>query len=289
MYLTTKSIFFMFSISQLISQSSNRLKPTSDSARLDIELLLGFVLKKDRSFLHAWPEKILTPNQFDLFTTLLNQRLNGTPVAHLLGFREFWSLNLEVSKDTLIPRPETERLVELALEIIPLDENWSILDLGTGSGAIALAIAKERPACVLTATDQSDAALVLARQNAEKNNITNINFFQSDWFSALNNQKFEMIVANPPYIRENDEHLNQGDVRFEPRTALVSGQDGLKDIRQIVKNSTSHLKPNGFLIIEHGYDQAQAVCELLHAEDFQNVDDFKDYNQQSRVAIAQIK
>lgn len=289
MYLTTKSIFFMFSISQLISQSSNRLKPTSDSARLDIELLLGFVLKKDRSFLHAWPEKILTPNQFDLFTTLLNQRLNGTPVAHLLGFREFWSLNLEVSKDTLIPRPETERLVELALEIIPLDENWSILDLGTGSGAIALAIAKERPACVLTATDQSYAALVLARQNAEKNNITNINFFQSDWFSCLNNQKFEMIVANPPYIRENDEHLNQGDVRFEPRTALVSGQDGLKDIRQIVKKSTSHLKPNGFLIIEHGYDQAQAVCELLHAEDFQNVDDFKDYNQQSRVAIAQIK
>lgn len=279
----------MSTISQLISQYSQQLKLLSESARLDVELLLAFVLKKDRSFLHAWPEKELSPNQSDLFTDLLQQRLNGMPVAYLLGVREFWSLDLDVSKDTLIPRPETERLVELALEVIPLDESWSILDLGTGSGAIALAIAKERPACFLTATDKSDAALAIARRNAEKNNITNISFHQSDWFTTLKNLTFDMIVTNPPYIKENDEHLNQGDVRFEPRAALVSGLDGLTDIRQIIKSSRSYLKPNGFLFIEHGYDQAPAVCDILHAEHFQNVSDIKDYNQQPRVARGQNK
>lgn len=284
----------MTSISQILHQSIEQLQPVSDSARLDAELLLCYILKKDRSFLRARSEHELEQQQLNTFQKLLKRRIQGEPIAHILGERGFWSLNLKVTSDTLIPRPDTERLVELALDIIPEQAQWKILDLGTGTGAIALSLAKEKPACHITATDQSLAVLEIAKHNAEVNQITNVAFIYSDWFSALtedgeeNTQLFDMIVSNPPYICENDPHLKEGDVRFEPMSALTAGADGLDDIRTIIKNSLQHLKPNGVLLLEHGYDQAEAVCDLLRAAGFSQVTDFNDDNEQPRVAIGKI-
>lgn len=290
----------LFQLSQLIEDAIKQLQSVSDSARLDSELLLCYVLKKDRSFLRAWPEYELNQQQVDSFQQLLKQRLQGIPIAHILGERGFWSLDLKVTPDTLIPRPDTERLVELALDIIPEDAQWNILDLGTGTGAIALSLAKENPSCHITATDKSLAALNVAKKNAKRNQLSNINFIQSDWFSELIKSgedsddvegakagvpQFEMIVSNPPYIKESDPHLKHGDVRFEPRSALTSGVDGLNDIRTIIKGSIKYLTQDGVLLIEHGYDQADEVCELLKSANFTQVTDFKDDNGNPRVAI----
>ena len=279
----------MTAITQLIEDAIKQLEPVSDSARLDVELLLCATLKKDHSFLRAWPEHELNQQQLKSFQEKLKQRLEGEPIAHILGERGFWSLNLTVTADTLIPRPDTERLVELALDIIPETAQWKILDLGTGTGAIALSLAKEKPNCFITATDQSFAALNIAKQNALKNQISNIEFIQSDWFEELENKQFNMIVSNPPYIKESDPHLNQGDVRFEPRSALTSGADGLDDIRRIIKGSLEYLNKGGALLIEHGYDQADEVCNLLKASHFTKVSDFKDDNDNPRVAIGYIQ
>ncbi|MCK4866267.1 MAG: peptide chain release factor N(5)-glutamine methyltransferase [Gammaproteobacteria bacterium] len=279
----------MTDISQLIEDAIKQLESVSDSARLDVELLLCATLKKDHSFLRAWPEHELNQQQLKSFQEKLKQRLEGEPIAHILGERGFWSLNLTVTADTLIPRPDTERLVELALDIIPETAQWKILDLGTGTGAIALSLAKEKPNCFITATDQSFAALNIAKQNALKNQISNIEFIQSDWFEELENKQFNMIVSNPPYIKESDPHLNQGDVRFEPRSALTSGADGLDDIRRIIKGSLEYLNKGGALLIEHGYDQADEVCNLLKASHFTKVSDFKDDNDNPRVAIGYIQ
>ena len=282
----------MLSISQLIDNSVQQLQAVSDSARLDSELLLCSVLKNDRSFLRAWPEQELEQQQLISFQQLLEQRLQGKPVAHILGERGFWSLNLKVTTDTLIPRPDTERLVELALELIPEKSHWKILDLGTGTGAIALSLAKEKPDCFITATDQSRSALEVAKQNAAENKISNIEFIQSNWFENMNedgHQQFDMIVSNPPYIKENDPHLEQGDVRFEPLSALTAGEDGLDDIRIIINDSQKHLTQNGVLLIEHGYEQADAACDLLKAASFTQVANFKDYNDNPRVSVGYIK
>ena len=279
----------MAAITQIIEEATKQIQVVSDSARLDTELLLCAVLKKDRSFIRAWPEHELDQQQLHSFQEKLKQRILGVPIAHILGERGFWSLNLNVTADTLIPRPDTERLVELALEIIPDKAQWEILDLGTGTGAIALSLAKEKPNCSITATDQSNAALNIAKQNAEKNKIPNIEFIQSDWFGKLENKQFDMIVSNPPYIKENDPHLKQGDVRFEPLSALTSGSDGLGDIRIIIKNSIAHLKTKAPLLIEHGYDQADEVCDLFISSNFTEVSDFKDDNDIPRVAIGYIK
>ena len=278
----------MTELSHLIDESIKQLEPSSESARLDIELLLCSILKKDRSFIRAWPEYELKQQQLNSFHQLLEQRLSGKPIAHILGERGFWSLNLKVTADTLIPRPDTERLVELALELIPQKTEWEILDLGTGTGAIALSLAKENPSCFITATDQSLSALEVAKQNARDNNISNIEFIQSDWFSKLENKSFDMIVSNPPYIKENDPHLQQGDVRFEPLSALTSGEDGLHDIRRIINHSQQHLNKNGVLLLEHGYDQAQSVCNLLSAANFKRVKNVKDDNGILRVSIGHI-
>jgi release factor glutamine methyltransferase len=275
-------------VAQTIKKATKQLEKISDSARLDCELLLCSVLKKDRSFLRAWPEHHLDEKERDSFQRLLEQRLQGKPVAYILGERGFWTLNLKVSRDTLIPRADTERLVELALTLIPAQAPWKILDLGTGTGAIALSLANENPACFITATDQSPAALEIAKQNAVNNQISNIEFIQSDWFTAVGNQRFDMIVSNPPYIKDNDPHLKQGDVRFEPLSALTSGKDGLDDIRTIIKNSQEHLQPNGVLLIEHGYDQAESVCELLTAANFSQIRNFTDYNNIPRVSLGYI-
>ena len=279
----------MTSITQLFQENTKQLESVSDSARLDIELLLCSALKKERTFLHAWPEHELTQEQLTIFQQQIEQRLQGKPIAHILGERGFWSLNLKVTTDTLIPRPDTERLVELAIECIPEKSDWKILDLGTGTGAIALSLAKERPACSVTATDQSKAALDVAKQNAINNEISNITFIQSDWFSKLSNQQFNMVVSNPPYIKENDPHLKQGDVRFEPLSALTAGEDGLNDIRVIIKESKNHLTEDGILLIEHGYDQAKEVCQLLEDFNYRRVSNFKDDNNNPRVSIGHIK
>lgn len=279
----------MKTIGETILQAAEALKSVSDSARLDAELLLCAVLKKNRTFISTWPEQELAAQQLTAFKPLLQRRINGEPVAHILGERGFWSLNLKVTADTLIPRPDTERLVELALEQIAEDSPLNILDMGTGTGAIALSIAAERPACQITATDKSAAALAIARENAHTHNLTNVQFIRSDWFSALENQRFDIIVSNPPYICNNDPHLEQGDVRFEPLTALTSGEDGLDDIRHIIRNSPAHLVHGGILLLEHGYDQANAVCQLLTAAHFEEVKDFNDHNQQPRVAIGHFK
>jgi len=275
-------------IKTTLTSAVKSLSGLSDSARLDCEWLLCFVLDKPRSYLHSWPEKNLSPDEITQFEKLLNKRVSGEPIAHILGERGFWSLNLKVTTDTLIPRPETERLVELALELIPNQSQWEILDLGTGTGAIALSLAMERPACFISATDQSLAALDVAKQNAKNNKISNITFIHSDWFVKLKNKKFDVIVSNPPYIEENDPHLQQGDVRFEPLSALTSGEDGLDDIRTIIKNSQAHLTQNGVLLIEHGYDQAESVCNLLNLAGFNKVENFKDDNDIPRVSVGHI-
>jgi len=275
-------------IKTTLTSAVKSLSGLSDSARLDCEWLLCFVLDKPRSYLHSWPEKNLSPDEITQFEKLLNKRVSGEPIAHILGERGFWSLNLKVTTDTLIPRPETERLVELALELIPNQSQWEILDLGTGTGAIALSLAMERPACFISATDQSLAALDVAKQNAKNNKISNITFIHSDWFVKLKNKKFDVIVSNPPYIEENDPHLQQDDVRFEPLSALTSGEDGLDDIRTIIKNSQAHLTQNGVLLIEHGYDQAESVCNLLNLAGFNKVENFKDDNDIPRVSVGHI-
>lgn len=275
-------------IKTTLTSAVESLSGLSDSARLDCEWLLCFVLDKPRSYLHSWPEKMLSQDETVQFEKRLNRRVNGEPIAHILGERGFWSLNLKVTADTLIPRPETERLVELALGLIPNQSQWNILDLGTGTGAIALSLAMERPACFISATDQSLAALDVAKQNAMNNKISNIEFIHSNWFAKLKNKKFDVIVSNPPYVEENDPHLQQGDVRFEPLSALTAGEDGLDDIRTIIKSSQAHLTQNGVLLIEHGYNQAESVCDLLNLAGFNKVKNFKDDNDIPRVSIGYI-
>ena len=210
------------------------------SAAIDAEILLAYVLDTARSYLHAWPERNLDALQLTQFNALIERRLRGEPVAYLTGVRGFWSLELRVTKDTLIPRPETELLVELALQRIPPHAAWSIADLGTGSGAIALAIAHERPRCKIVATDHSPAALKIAHANAERLSIHNIEFRlgSDDWFAPLQNESFDMIVSNPPYMRSDDPHLQ--DLRFEPELALVAGADGLRHLRAIAERSREH-------------------------------------------------
>ena len=229
------------------------------------EKLLAHVIQKPRSYLKAGPERVLAAESWATFQTLVERRLHGEPVAYLTGRREFWSLDLAVNSATLIPRAETERLVELALQCIPLDAGWHIADLGTGSGAIALAIAHERPRCAVLATDMSQPALNVARSNAAHLKIKNIEFQQSEWFAALGGKKFNVIVSNPPYVAEHDIHLQRGDLRFEPHIALSSGADGLRDLRRIVQDAPAYLCAGGWLLVEHGYDQQAAVIDLFSA------------------------
>lgn len=240
----------------------------NEEASLEVNLLLQQLLDVNRAWLIAHAEDTLTPEQYAAFDILLQRRLNGEPIAHILGNREFYGLPLKVTADTLIPRPDTETLVEAALVKIPPATPINILDLGTGTGAIALAIAKHSPNAHVTALDFSENALNIARENAKNLAIPNVSFLLSHWFSALNQQQFHIIVSNPPYIAENDPHLSQGDVRFEPKSALTSGADGLDDVRHIIAHARHHLTPSGWLMLEHGYDQAQAVAELLAQTQF---------------------
>jgi len=269
-------------ISELLKKSTTQLEKISDSARLDSEVLLCSVLEKNRSYLMTWPEKKLSENQLKHFQKILEQRLQGNPIAHITGHKEFWSLDLKISKNTLIPRPETELLVEQVLEQFPAVTNKKLLDLGTGSGAIALAIASERPHWDITATDQSATALKIAQENAQRLNITNIEFKHGSWYQAVADIKFDIIVSNPPYIVNTDPHLKLGDVRFEPLSALASGTDGLDDINEIANQAKQHLNQGGFLIIEHGYDQQTAVNDIFNKAGFNNVTQTLDLSNNPR-------
>lgn len=272
-------------IQHTLASATERLRGVSDTPRLDAELLLCQVLGVSRSYLFTWPERELSGEQLAILEPLLARREGGEPVAHILGRREFWSLELAVTADTLIPRPETELLVEAALERIPPDAAWQIADLGTGSGAIALAIASERPHCRITAVERSEGALAVARQNAECLAIPNVRFLPGSWFEPLAGQRFELILSNPPYIPRLDPHLSEGDVRFEPITALAAGEDGLDDIRHLVANAPLFLQSPGWLLLEHGYDQGEAVTTLLREAGYVEVDDLSDLQGHGRVAV----
>lgn len=252
--------------------------------RLEAELLLVYVLDKPRSWLIAHADDALEPTYVDAYATLIERRAAGEPVAYITGQRGFWSLDLEVTPATLIPRPETELLVELALERLPRDAISKVLDLGTGSGAIALAIAHERPSAEVTATDASADALAVAQRNADRHRITHVSFVKGVWFIPIADQRFDMIVSNPPYIESADPHLTQGDLRFEPLSALAAGHDGLDDIRLIVSDAKHHLNPQGWLLMEHGWNQGEAVRMLLRSAGFVDVFTARDMEQRERVS-----
>ncbi|WP_373963727.1 peptide chain release factor N(5)-glutamine methyltransferase [Kosakonia sacchari] len=258
----------------------------SESPRRDAEILLGFVTGKSRTFILAFGETLLDAGQQQQLATLLARRVNGEPVAHLIGVREFWSLPLFVSPATLIPRPDTECLVEQALARLP-SSPCRILDLGTGTGAIALALASERPDCNVTAVDLIPDAVALAQRNAAHLNITNIEILQSRWFSALEGQQFAMIVSNPPYIDEHDPHLAQGDVRFEPLSALVAANNGLADLHTIIDAARQHVLPGGWLLLEHGWQQGADVRAIFEHYGWQHVATCRDYGDNERLTLGQ--
>ena len=264
------------------------LSPVSDSPRLDVELLLSWVLGKERVWLYTWPETELNDAQQAEFERALSRRRKGEPIAHIMGEREFWSLPLYVNASTLIPRPDSERLVELALALTESAPSGRALDLGTGTGALALAFASERPAWGVTALDASTAAIDLARRNARRLGLERVRCLHSDWYSALPmDERFELVMSNPPYIADCDPHLNRGDVRFEPRSALVAERQGLADIEHIVNLSPRHLLPGGWLLIEHGWEQGAAVRELFTVRGFRAVRTEQDLNERDRVTLGQ--
>tara|TARA_B110000116_G_scaffold256247_1_gene255271 strand:- start:2335 stop:3153 length:819 start_codon:yes stop_codon:yes gene_type:complete len=266
-----------------------QLQDVSDSARLDVELLLAHVFDKDRSYFFSWPEKELTSTQLAIFEQFFARRLKGEPIAYILGEREFWSLSLQVNASTLIPRPDTELLVEMALELFS-EQNIRVLDLGTGTGAIALALASEKPLWHLFALDQSQAACDLAESNRKMLGIDNVQVLQSNWFSALtaselSAKSFDLIVSNPPYIDKDDHHLSEGDVSFEPLSALVADDAGLADIKHITAAAIDFINPGGYLLFEHGYNQAAAVRNILMAAGFASVKSKKDLNGNDRATL----
>ena len=254
--------------------------------RAEAELLLLHAVRQSRSWLFTHADDVLDRDVQTAYAELLNRRARGEPVAYITGSRGFWSLDLEVTTATLIPRPETELLVELALERLPRDSICAVADLGTGSGAVALALASERPQCRVTATDASAAALEVARRNAARLGIDNVAFVQGDWMVPLGDARFELIVSNPPYIEADDAHLVRGDLRFEPATALASGRDGLDDIRRIVATAREHLAPGGWLLFEHGWNQGDAARALLRQAGYDDVFTAQDLEQRDRVSGA---
>jgi release factor glutamine methyltransferase len=252
--------------------------------RAEADILLAHALGRSRSWLIAHADDAVDAAGAAAFAALVQRRAAGEPVAYLTGHRGFWTLELEVTPATLIPRPETELLVELALARLPHDGAPRVVDLGTGSGAIALAIARECPHARVLATDASAAALAVAQRNAQANRLGNVDFARSDWFAALAGERFDLIVSNPPYIAAGDPHLKQGDLRFEPASALASGSDGLDDIRRIVDGAPQHLAAGGWLLFEHGWDQGVAVRGLLEAAGYGEVFTAQDLEGRDRVS-----
>ncbi len=266
-------------LSDLLREAATRVD------RVDAQALLLHVLERPPSWLLSHADASLSPMQQSAFAALLARREVGEPVAYLTGRRGFWTLDLEVTPATLIPRPETERLVELSLERIAPDVEARIADLGTGSGAIALAIASERPRARVIATDASSAALAVARRNAERHGIAHVEFREGSWFGPLAGERFDLIASNPPYIEAGDPHLAEGDLRFEPMSALASGGHGLEDIREIIAGAPAHLARGGWLLLEHGWRQGEAVRALFDAAGFIDIDTAQDLEDRDRVTL----
>ncbi|OKP01122.1 peptide chain release factor N(5)-glutamine methyltransferase [Xenorhabdus eapokensis] len=262
----------------------------SDSPKRDAEILLQHVTGRSRTYLIAFNETSISPEEASQLDALLARRMQGEPIAYIVGEREFWSLSLTVSPATLIPRPDTECLVEKALELLP-DLSAQILDLGTGTGAIALALASERHDCYVTGVDINPDAVALAKHNTAKNadklSVHNVNFLQSEWFSAVGERQFDMIVSNPPYIDELDPHLREGDVRFEPATALIAAQNGIADLQTIIAQARHFLLPNGWLLLEHGWKQGTVVRNLFWEKGYQQIATFQDYGGNERITVGQ--
>lgn len=275
-------------IKQALQHASKQLADSSPSAMLDSQVLLTHVLQCNSAHLAAWPEKNLSETQLADYLDLLERRQQGVPVAHLTGSREFWSLNFSVDNSTLIPRPETETLVEFILEKFDEVDRLKLLDMGTGTGAIAISIAKERPDWEIIASDISEQALALATKNSSDNQTANITFVQSNWFEAIDHHDFNIIVSNPPYIAKDDPHLSQGDVRFEPQSALNSGETGMDDIEHICSQANNHLLKNGWLIIEHGYNQKQQVSECFTRNGFKEIIQRQDLSGHYRMTAGRI-
>ncbi len=269
-------------------QLAPELERISDSARLDIEIILCHILQKNRTWLFTWPDKKLDEAQQKIFNDFFLRRKNGEPVAHVIGQREFWSLSLAVNNSTLIPRPDTELLVEVTLELFAHDQPDQVrncLDLGTGTGAIVLALASEKPRWQLLGVDKSAEAVALAEKNRGQLDFNHVTIHQSDWFTHIELRAFDVIVSNPPYIDPQDPHLEQGDVRFEPRSALIADNHGLADIDLIVHKSWNYLRSDGWLLVEHGYDQGEAVRKLLRARGFVAIETRRDLGGNERVSL----
>jgi len=274
-------------IADAIGAAENDLSPVSATPRLDSEVLLATVCERDRSWLYGNGDSALDEATWERFRAAIARRASGEPIAHITGSREFWSMNLRVTVDTLVPRPETELLVETGLALLPEQGAPRVLDLGTGTGAIALALGRERPNAKITATDVLPAALDVARANASAQSVKNVSFVQSDWFDGLEGEHFDLIVSNPPYVADRDKHLDQGDCRFEPRLALAAGEEGLDALRIIIEHAPAHLTDQGFLIVEHGHDQGEAVTDLMLAKGFVNIEGFEDLAGLPRAVSAQ--
>lgn len=266
----------------LLTEAVARIQ--SDSPRLDAELLLSHVTGLSRTSFRAWPERTVTAGQAAQFADLVTERVNGKPIAYLLGQQEFWSLPLSVSPSTLIPRPDTECLVEAALSLA-LPEHSAVLDLGTGTGAIALALASEQPSWQIMASDRIAEAVELARANSAALNLP-ITVLQSHWFAQLPDVRFDLLISNPPYIPASDHHLSEGDVRFEPSSALIAGDDGLDDLRLLISEGLNWLNDGGWMLLEHGYDQSEAVRHLCAAAGWHKIETRKDYGGNDRMTLA---
>ena len=275
-------------IRQAAQSIQNKLGLALSEASFEANLLCQQVLNVNRAWLISHENDVLEANQQAAFEALVQRRLNGEPIAYILGSREFYGLQLKTTSATLIPRPDTETLVEAAFAKIPQNTSLNVLDLGTGTGAVALAIASQRPQIKVIAVDASPEALKVAIENAQSLNLCNVRLIESNWFSALVSEKFDVIVSNPPYIAQDDKHLKQGDLRFEPLSALASGVDGLDDIRKIIQDAPDYLNPNGWLMLEHGYDQAEAVAALLKARGFSQIAHAKDIAGTLRVTFGAI-
>ncbi len=273
-------------IRSLLLCAQGKLAP-DPLARMEAEILLCHALEVSRSFLFANPDLVVPLRRRAEFLALIRRRERGEPIAYLVGKRSFWTFELKISPDVLIPRPETELLVESALEKIPADAAWRVADLGTGSGAIGLAIAKERPACLVQASDLSKAAVNIARENAGNLGLANFSVQQGSWLEPLDGL-FHLIVSNPPYVAGDDPHLRQGDCRFEPVKALSPGGDGLEALRQICTAAASRLHLNGWLMVEHGYDQAKEVREQFRLAGFDSVSSKSDLAGIERITLGRL-
>ena len=275
----------MTTIAECLARSKE-LESVSDSARLDTEILLARVVNKPRTFLYTWADKPVSEQQLKQFEQWFDRRLAGEPIAYILGEKEFWSLTLRVDASTLIPRPETELLVETTLALLP-ESNQSVLDLGTGSGAIALALATERPDWQILAVDKSPAAIHTAIENCRNLNLKNVAINRSDWFANVQQHNWNAIVCNPPYIDQNDQHLLVGDVRFEPVTALVATENGLADLHKVIATAINYLADGGWLLVEHGWQQGEAVHRLFAQSGYSNINTKQDLAGHQRMTYGQ--